>query len=210
MLGLERRQGFRYSLEEIRRQPEKLAEFDKELRAAGQAGVAKMDVYQRKLMDLNNRFQAYLRLSNAFQPWDLPPFPARQGSRAIAQAALSGWIARVISAGNQAEREMDADASAAGGPAADGRRPAEKPTGSTPTGTETVASVCDGLQPRLPAEDAGTSPPIRPPWLGMRSSTPTATAMRRRSIGKWPSIASCSPPVRRTNTCRARRDSKPT
>ncbi len=107
MLGLERRQGFRYSLEEIRRDPARLAEFDKELRATRQLDVAKMDVYQRKLMDLNNRFQTYLRLLSAFQPWDLPPFPSDKEMAADRDAALRGWIARVMSGGDQAEREMD-------------------------------------------------------------------------------------------------------
>jgi len=105
-LGLQRRQGFRYSLEEIRSDPEKLSEFDRELRAAGQAGVERMDVYQRKLMDLNQRFQTYLRLVNAFHPWELPPFPAEKDLEADRQAAIRGWTERVIVAGEQAEREM--------------------------------------------------------------------------------------------------------
>jgi len=107
-LGLPRRRGFRYSLAEIRSQPEKLNEFDKELRAAGQAGVEKMDVYQRKLMELNQRFQAYLRLVNAFQPWEVPPFPAEKELEADRQAAIRGWTERVIVAGERSEREMDA------------------------------------------------------------------------------------------------------
>jgi ABC-type transport system involved in cytochrome c biogenesis permease subunit len=106
MLGLERRKGFRYSLEELRSDPTRLAEFDKELRATRQVDVAKMDVYQRKLIELNNRFQAYMRLLNAFQPWDLPPFPTDKEMAADRDAALRGWIARVMSGGDQAEREM--------------------------------------------------------------------------------------------------------
>jgi len=106
MLGLERRPGFRYSLEELRRDPTKLAEFDKELRATRQVDVAKMDVYQRKLVDLNNRFQAYMRLLNAFQPWELPPFPSEKDLAADRDTALRGWISRVMSGGDQAEREM--------------------------------------------------------------------------------------------------------
>ena len=106
MLGLERRKGFRYSLAELRRDPTKLAEFDKELRATRQLDVAKLDVYQRKLIDLNNRFQAYMRLVNAFQPWELPPFPEEKDLAAGRDAALRGWISRVMSGGDQAEREM--------------------------------------------------------------------------------------------------------
>lgn len=107
-LGLQRRQGFRYSLGEIRGEPGRLEEFDKQLRAAGQAGAAGMDVYRRNLVDLNNRFRAYLHLANAFQPWPLPPFPSEKESQSDRQAALSGWIARVNSLGNEAERELDA------------------------------------------------------------------------------------------------------
>lgn len=111
MLGLQRRRGFRYSLAEIRKDPRGLSEFDKQLRAAGQAGAAGMDAYRRSLVELNNRFQAYLRLANAFQPWELPPFPTEKELQGDRQAALSNWISRVMSAGNQAEREMDASQS---------------------------------------------------------------------------------------------------
>lgn len=104
---LERRQGFRYSLAEIRREPEKLAEFDRELRAARQLDVSQLDVYQRKLIELNNRFQTYLRLVSAFQPWDLPPFPSEEQLAEDRGGALRGWISRVISGGEQAEREME-------------------------------------------------------------------------------------------------------
>jgi len=107
MLDLDRRKGFRYSLEEIRSQPEKLAEFDKELRAARQLAVEDLDVFQRKLIELNNRFQTYLRLLNAFQPWDLPPFPSEKELTADRAAALNGWISRVIAGGERAEREME-------------------------------------------------------------------------------------------------------
>lgn len=107
-LGLRRRPGFRYSLAEIRSKPGKLEEFDKQLRAAGKTGGGGRDAYQRALLELNNRFQAYLRLSNAFEPWELPPFPKEKELQSDRQAALSGWITRVMSAGNQAEREMEA------------------------------------------------------------------------------------------------------
>ncbi len=126
-LGLRRRQGFRYSLAEIRSQPEKLTEFDKELRAAGQMGVEKMDVYQRKLMDLNQRFQTYLRLVNAFQPWELPAFPAEKELKGDRQAALQGWTERVIAAGEQAEREMDAVQAPLAVPGLSGTGKAEDP-----------------------------------------------------------------------------------
>ena len=126
MLGLERRQGFRYSLAEIRSQ-DKLAEFDKQLRAAGQAGVENMDVFQRKLVDLNNRFQAYLRLSSAFQPWELPPFPAENELESNRQAAIRGWIDRVMSAGNEAEREMDAMQAPLAVPRLSAAGPGQKP-----------------------------------------------------------------------------------
>jgi ABC-type transport system involved in cytochrome c biogenesis permease subunit len=107
MLDLERRKGFRYSLEEIRSQPEKLAEFDKELRATRQVDVEKLAVFQRKLIELNNRFQTYLRLLSAFQPWDLPPFPSEKELAEDRSTALNGWISRVISGGERAEREME-------------------------------------------------------------------------------------------------------
>lgn len=136
MLGLERRKGFRYSLEEIRSDPEKLEEFDKELRGTRQVDMDKLDVYQRKLIELNNRFQTYLRLLSAFQPWELPPFPSDKELAEDRGAALKGWVSRVIAGGEQAEREMqsiqaplavprlaDEDASAKTSP--DSERPAE-------------------------------------------------------------------------------------
>ncbi len=106
MLGLERRPGFRYALGEIRSQPAKLAEFDKELRATRETDTTQLSTYQRKLIELNNRFQTYLRLVNAFQPWDLPPIPSQAKSGEERSAALRTWISQVITGGEQAEQEM--------------------------------------------------------------------------------------------------------
>lgn len=107
MLGLERRKGFRYSLEEIRSDPARLEEFDKELRGTREVDLDKLDVYQRKLIELNNRFQTYLRLLSAFQPWELPPFPSEKELAEDRAAALNGWVSRVIAGGDRAQREME-------------------------------------------------------------------------------------------------------
>jgi ABC-type transport system involved in cytochrome c biogenesis permease subunit len=105
-LGLERRQGFRYALGEIRAQPEKLQEFDKQVREASGLDAEKMSFCQRKLLEVSERFHNYMRLTNAFQPLDLPAFPNEKDLQADRQGALNTWIRRVMEASSLAEREM--------------------------------------------------------------------------------------------------------
>ena len=72
-LGLNRRQGSLYSLQEIRRGLEPL---EKQLAGARRKDVAELSTYERKLVELDQQLHAYTRLLEAFQPLDLPPLPA--------------------------------------------------------------------------------------------------------------------------------------
>ena len=75
MLGLEPRPGFfRYSLDEIRGTGDQagkgLAEFDRQVEQAHQAGTKNLDYFQRKLLETSDRFNTYMLLVRTFQPLD--------------------------------------------------------------------------------------------------------------------------------------------
>lgn len=72
-LGLSRRPGFRYAIEEI--QEEKLHEFLNELHEAEELNAAnpeKVTFYQRKVLDLGSKLTVFQRLSSAFVPPEIP------------------------------------------------------------------------------------------------------------------------------------------
>ncbi len=75
LFGLERRPGFRYSLEEL---TPKMDEFERQARIADQLkreNVEQLSLYQRKLLDLDQRLRTMVLLYRAFRPPDLPPLP---------------------------------------------------------------------------------------------------------------------------------------
>jgi ABC-type transport system involved in cytochrome c biogenesis permease subunit len=74
-LGLSRRKGHLYSINEIRGGIE---EYERQLTRAREADVAKLSVYQRKLIELDRRIRTYTRLAASFQPPSLPPLPSRE------------------------------------------------------------------------------------------------------------------------------------
>jgi ABC-type transport system involved in cytochrome c biogenesis permease subunit len=63
MLGLTRRQGFRYSINEFR---EKMAEFDKQAKAARAVDPAERSVFQKKILELDSRLALYSTLLTSF------------------------------------------------------------------------------------------------------------------------------------------------
>jgi ABC-type transport system involved in cytochrome c biogenesis permease subunit len=105
-LGLPRRKGFRYSLAEIRANPERLEEFDRQTTKAGELDTEQLSFYQRKLLEVSQRFQSYMRITEAFQPWDLPDFPGEDQLQEDRQAAINTWIQQTLAAANAAERRM--------------------------------------------------------------------------------------------------------
>jgi len=110
-LGLERRKGFHYSLGEIRgtgdEVREELEEFDRHIQETRGVDAEKLTFYQRKALELNNRFQSYLALRSAFEPQDIPDFPSEEELKDDRQAALRAWVQRVIAAVSHAERMLE-------------------------------------------------------------------------------------------------------
>ena len=84
-LGLQRRKGFRYSLNEIRGEGdeprEELQHFDRDAKAArkkSREDAAQMETYERKLVETDDRFRRFTLLSAAFDPLDFPRFPTEE------------------------------------------------------------------------------------------------------------------------------------
>ncbi|NIP84813.1 MAG: cytochrome C biogenesis protein, partial [Planctomycetales bacterium] len=88
LLGLQRRPGSLYSIDEIAPQ---IASFEREVLAARQvardAGPEKLSVYQKKLVELDGRLRTFTLLSEAFVPPVLPPLPTREEVQRDEEAA---------------------------------------------------------------------------------------------------------------------------
>ncbi|MCL4204518.1 MAG: cytochrome c biogenesis protein CcsA [Pirellulaceae bacterium] len=82
LLGLERRKGFHYSLSEIRGEPgqvrKELAEFDRQSEQARRLDSEQLDFFQRKLLEVDDRFRSYTLIASAFQPLEFPPLPTEE------------------------------------------------------------------------------------------------------------------------------------
>jgi ABC-type transport system involved in cytochrome c biogenesis permease subunit len=82
LLGLERRQGFHYSLAEIRGEPgqvrKELAEFDRQGSQARKLDSEDLDFFQRKLLEVDDRFRSFTLIASAFQPLEFPPLPTKE------------------------------------------------------------------------------------------------------------------------------------
>ncbi len=77
-LGLERRKGFLYSVEEV---GENIDEFDRqvsEARRLADADPAELNFYQKKLLETDRRLRAYTHLQSAFMPIPFPAIPSRE------------------------------------------------------------------------------------------------------------------------------------
>jgi ABC-type transport system involved in cytochrome c biogenesis permease subunit len=64
-LGLERRQGFRYAIDEF---APKLEVFGEQVRQARQTEPAKRGLYEKKVLELDQKFNQYIMLREAFRP----------------------------------------------------------------------------------------------------------------------------------------------
>jgi len=77
-----------------------LEEFDELVREARGVDAEKRKFRQRKALELNKRFDTYLRLHAAFEPQDIPAIPDRE-------AAQRDWVHRVIRSVSEAERRLE-------------------------------------------------------------------------------------------------------
>ena len=87
-LGLNRRQGNVYSLQEIRRG---LEPFETQVEGARRKDVAELSAYERKLLELDQQLHAYIRLLEAFRPLDPPPLPAPNDDDKQSQEKLAAF-----------------------------------------------------------------------------------------------------------------------
>jgi ABC-type transport system involved in cytochrome c biogenesis permease subunit len=65
LLGLERRSGFRYAISEV---VPRLQEFSTQVRQARQADTGQPDLFQKKVLELDRKFNHYIMLREAFRP----------------------------------------------------------------------------------------------------------------------------------------------
>lgn len=75
LLGLEKRKRYRYALEEIM---PKLDAFQEQVRQAGRVAMedeGKLDLYQRKVLELDRRIRTIMTLHSAFSPPEFPALP---------------------------------------------------------------------------------------------------------------------------------------
>jgi ABC-type transport system involved in cytochrome c biogenesis permease subunit len=103
-LGLERRKGFRYALGEF---IDKLPEFDRQLQDARKvARASKHDLtfYQRKLIDLAGKLEAYQKLQMAFIPPGIPPLPDEAELEQNRDAALAQARTAIQAAMRESQR----------------------------------------------------------------------------------------------------------
>jgi ABC-type transport system involved in cytochrome c biogenesis permease subunit len=84
-LGLEPRQGFRYSIDEIRPKYER---FQEEVAKARDVDEESRSTYEKKLLEVDNRIRSYTLVTAAFWPAPLPPFPTEAEFKADQQKAI--------------------------------------------------------------------------------------------------------------------------
>ena len=75
LLGLERRKGFRYSVNELL---VKIQEFDKRVDEAKARKADDLDTYERKLIELDGRIRTFTLIKASFTPLSLPPLPTEE------------------------------------------------------------------------------------------------------------------------------------
>ena len=87
LFGLERREGFRYSVKELMN---KIGDFEKQTEEAqklARESASKLSTFQRKLVELDGRIRTFTLMKAAFEPLDLPPVPTEAEFNANPQAA---------------------------------------------------------------------------------------------------------------------------
>lgn len=75
LLGLERRKGFRYAVNEFYDQ---IAVFEKEAKKVSEMQPAEMGVYERKVAELDKRIRTFTSLLASFRPENFPSFPTEE------------------------------------------------------------------------------------------------------------------------------------
>jgi ABC-type transport system involved in cytochrome c biogenesis permease subunit len=102
MLGLDRREGFLYSLAEIRQRSEKFnQEVDKVNEKVKQTGMVSLEVYERKLLDLDRRIRSFTAVDATFRRPDFPATPT-QGMRDMVKSRQGALKAEL----NAAEKRL--------------------------------------------------------------------------------------------------------
>jgi hypothetical protein len=81
LLGVERRQGLRYSISEFR---ERMGDIEKAASEAAKVDPARRDVYQRQLLELTRHLELYIQIATLSIPETgfIPPEPATEGETA--------------------------------------------------------------------------------------------------------------------------------
>ena len=108
LLGLQRRKGYRYSLEEI---SPKLADFEEQARKANelaQEDSEALSLFQKKVLELDRKLRHILVLYAAFTPPSLPAMPTRAEFESDREAAESKLMAfrRALEAHNDRLKNM--------------------------------------------------------------------------------------------------------
>lgn len=75
ILGLPRRERFRYAISEFR---DKLDKFSAEVKKVRERDSNQLSTSERKVLELDNRLRTYMRLQFAFQPLPFPALPTRE------------------------------------------------------------------------------------------------------------------------------------
>ena len=108
LLGLQRRKGYRYSLEEI---SPKIADFEEQARKANelaQEDSEALSLFQKKVLELDRKLRHILVLYAAFTPPSLPAMPTRAEFESDREAAESKLMAfrRALEAHNDRLKNM--------------------------------------------------------------------------------------------------------
>ncbi len=77
-LGLERRKGFLYSVEEVSKNMDEFDRQASEARRLADADPAQLNFYQKKLLETDRRLRAFTHLQSAFMPIPFPAIPTRE------------------------------------------------------------------------------------------------------------------------------------
>ncbi len=80
---------FRYSANELQA---KIREFDQQLANSRNRPPETLTVYEKKMVELNNRLKAYITVTAAFDPPRLPPFPTEAEMKNDPQGAQQRWL----------------------------------------------------------------------------------------------------------------------
>jgi ABC-type transport system involved in cytochrome c biogenesis permease subunit len=87
-LGLNRRKGNLYSLNEIR---QGIGSFEKQVLQARQKEQVGLSIYEHKLLELDQQLRTYMQLVTAFEPINLPPLPTPQDSQEVSQQKIAAF-----------------------------------------------------------------------------------------------------------------------